>query len=129
MDEGGEQKQVEEEEVVESTERSTRLSPVGKSSVSKVGRGHNNSLESNGDVTQRWGQQEIVFSDFSRKGARRRERISQSGVFLSTGKEGESGGRRPRRYQRGERVWGAATNLLFCFGAFLSSSFQCFFLV
>lgn len=46
-------------------------------------------------------------------------------MFLSTGKEGERWGRRPR-YQRGERVWEAATNLLFCF---LSSSFLCSFLV
>lgn len=60
----------------------------------------------------------------SRKKRSERKRAEQGTLFNK--KEGERWGNRPR-YQRGERVWKAATNpLLFCFGLFFSSIYVSF---
>lgn len=114
MDEDEKQRRVKEEEVVESTERSTRLSPVGKVQFQRLDAATTTAPWEAMVTLHSAGDNKRLYFLISREREREEER---SGMFLSTGKEGERWGRRPR-YQRGERVWEAATNLLFCFWGF-----------
>lgn len=113
MDEDEKQRRVK-EDVVESTERSTRLSPVGKVQFQRLDAATTTAPWEAMVTLHSAGDNKRLYFLISREKEREEER---SGMFLSAGKEGERWGRRPR-YQRGERVWEAATNLLFCFWGF-----------